>query len=446
MNKIIFILIAQLTLVGCTKEDDIVEVVQPTNVLSEAEQINQWIYDEMNHYYLWRQDMPDSVSCDFKTTPKEFYVSLLSSKDRFSYFSSNQASRSTEDLSYLNLGFHYQEYINKDGKKILNVLFVISKEARTAGIRRGDLIINPSIQGNTIKLEKVSIQQNGSIKYLSKAQYALTNARSSKNETVFLDSIYRISNNSIGYMCYLEFDDPSDFRESINNFAENNITDLILDLRYNPGGLVNTCRKLCNLIVSSSAYGKLFQQCSFNDIISKENINNYGQEKTYTYFSEPKDGAVLGDKYEYLNLKRLFVLTSKNTASASEAAIISLKPYIDVIIIGEQTTGKGVGMYTLSDKKYKYVLVPITFRYFNANDETVPDDGLLPDYFIPNGYTTTKKDLGDINEPLLNKALQLICPNYFISSKVSRSYYNENIYLKPLDVPSYVQKFNKKNQ
>src|SRR5574344_901536 len=111
MNKIIFILIAKLTLVGCTKEDDIVEVVQPTNVLSEAEQINQWIYDEMNHYYLWRQDMPDSVSCDFKTTPKEFYVSLLSSKDRFSYFSSNQASRSTEDLSYLNLGFHYQEYI-----------------------------------------------------------------------------------------------------------------------------------------------------------------------------------------------------------------------------------------------------------------------------------------------------------------------------------------------
>ena len=109
-----------------------------------------------------------------------------------------------------------------------------------------------------------------------------------------------------------------------------------------------------------------------------------------------------------LNLQRVFVLTSKNSASASEAAIISMRPYMDVVIIGEQTYGKGVGSWTIRDNRYKYQLQPITMRYHNALMETTPDEGLEVDYYVPDGYSTAKKELGDIKEPLLAKALNLI--------------------------------------
>lgn len=109
-----------------------------------------------------------------------------------------------------------------------------------------------------------------------------------------------------------------------------------------------------------------------------------------------------------MNLNRVFVLTSKNSASASEAAIIGMRPFMDVIIIGEQTYGKGVGSWTIRDNRYKYQLQPITMRYYNALMETTPDDGLPVDYYIPDGYSTSKKELGDTSEPLLATALNLI--------------------------------------
>ena len=81
---------------------------------------------------------------------------------------------------------------------------------------------------------------------------------------------------------------------------------------------------------------------------------------------------------------------------------------MDVITIGEQTYGKGVGSWTVRDNKYRYQLQPITMRYHNALMETTPDDGIAADYIVLDGYSTSKKELGDKSEPLLAKALDLI--------------------------------------
>ena len=81
---------------------------------------------------------------------------------------------------------------------------------------------------------------------------------------------------------------------------------------------------------------------------------------------------------------------------------------MDVIIIGEQTYGKGVGSWTIRDNRFKYQIQPITMRYHNANMESTPDDGIPVDYLIEDGYSTSKKELGDINEPLFMKALSII--------------------------------------
>jgi C-terminal processing protease CtpA/Prc len=207
----------------------------------------------------------------------------------------------------------------------------------------------------------------------------------------------------------LKFDDIADLVPSIERFYDTQIDEMVLDLRYNPGGYVNTCKYLSNSIVNEKGYNGIFQQCTYNDILTADYEKSTGSGISVNRFSIPNNGHnVLGSPMYGLNLKRVFILTSKNSASASEAAIISLRPYMEVIIIGEQTYGKGVGSWTIRDTKYKYQLQPITMRYHNALMETTPDDGIAVDYFIPDGYSTLKNELGDVNEPLLAKALDLI--------------------------------------
>lgn len=431
-----------LTLIntGCaTTEDEPEVVVQPTIEWSEAEEINHWIYEQMNHHYLWREDLPDSLACDYKLTPKEFFESLLSDKDRFSYL----GQKSSRSIVSHELGFAYQEHIDRMGNKFLEILYIKSNNVLSSGLKRGDLVKILGYEGNIIRLERFSFDNN-TIQSTGQFCYEI-DTRSKTNETVQLDTIYNIGNKKIGYLCYLEFDAPSDFSDAFNKFNAQNIDELVLDLRYNPGGLVNTCHRLCNMIVPESAYGQLFQQSSYNDIIAQENIMLYGNERTFIYFDVPNiAGPTLGPTYSYLKLNKLYVITSKNTASASESTINSLKPYMDVIVIGENTVGKGVGMYTLSSSKYKYSLVPITFRFYNALGETIPDSGIIPDYYIEDGNLTHKKDLGDLTEPLLSKAIELITSTPNTTSIGSRSLQSYEISLTPIGEPSYVTEFKNK--
>ena len=81
---------------------------------------------------------------------------------------------------------------------------------------------------------------------------------------------------------------------------------------------------------------------------------------------------------------------------------------MNVVVIGEQTYGKGVGSWTIKNNKYKYQLQPITMQYYNAKMETVTTDGIPVDYYVPDGYSTTKRNLGEVEEPLLETALNLI--------------------------------------
>lgn len=116
---------------------------------------------------------------------------------------------------------------------------------------------------------------------------------------------------------------------------------------------------------------------------------------------------------------------------------------MEVIQIGETTVGKGVGSYTLYDKKYKYAIQPITMQYYNQLDQTVSNDGLAPDLFVEDGYNTSRKEIGDTTEPLLLAALSWILPSDYYFENTSRAINNE-ISLTPIGEPSYVTEFNNK--
>ena len=400
-NIVISVLLGVLSFSSCASDDDLSseapDVVRSENVYLE---FNKWIYSKMNHDYLWRVDMPDSTSCNYELDPVSFYKSLLSKKDRFSYCETNESYN--PPIEMVNFGYEYQLYELGDGLEFAQVLFVTSQILKEKGLKRGDVIIpqqdkNIIVRGKLVDSRIVPIDTLEAVTPLG-----YTN-------TVYIDSIYISNSTKIGYFCYLQFDEISDLVPVIKKFYNANIDELILDLRYNPGGYVNTCRYLSNSIVNGRGYNEIFQQCTYNDILTKELEYDTGSGKTISRFSTPDNGQnVLGSPMYGLNLKRVFVLTSKNSASASEAAIISMRPFMDIVLIGEKTFGKGVGSWTIRDNKYRYKLQPITMRYHNALMETTPDDGLPVDYYIPDGYSTSKKELGDTDEPLLAKAISLI--------------------------------------
>lgn len=398
--KFVFVLFVIIFTNSCTSDDNILSEV-PNVIHSENIYIenNKWIFSQMNRNYYWRKDMPDSLSCDYDLDPVLFYKSLLSKNDRFSYCETNTSYNGKSELK--KYGFEYQNYRIND-ELFSQVLYVWDNNLIKQGLKRGNMI--KFVDNNII----ISGMINND-KFVSKDTLFLSNILVDNSNSIYLDSIYTYDDCKVGYLCYLKFDEIKDLEPVIKKFYENNITDLILDLRYNPGGLVSTCKYLTNSIVSENGYGNVFQYCTYNEILTRELVAETGLDRTISNYDVPNyRNDHLGNALYGLNLDRLFVLTSKYSASASEATIICLQPFMDVIIIGEQTYGKGVGSWTIRDNRYKYQIQPITMRYYNANMESTPDEGISVNYYMEDGYSTSKKDLGDIKEPLLMKALSII--------------------------------------
>lgn len=438
------IAIATLIFCGCSSD----EPCSPDGPATEDNvylEMNKWIYGQMNRQYLWREDLPDSMRCDYNLAPREFFNSLLSIKDRFSYFTTND-NYDPGKTQYINLGFAYQELQDKTGNTALEILYVTSPEIREYGIKRGDFVRIINKTCHSFSLEKISVE-NGCFRGTNKS-VSLSIKNPFQSSTVLLDSIYNEGNLSIGYLCYLQYGDKEDLEQPLKNFANNKISELILDLRYNPGGYVSTCRFLSNCIVPSVGYNKVFQQCSYNTILSHDYLQSTGDSRTYSYFEVPGEtlGEQLGVILTPLNLKRLYVITSSHTASASEATIICLRSYMDVTVIGETTVGKGVGSWTISDRRFRYAIQPITMRYYNADGYSTPDTGIEPDIYAADGYLTGKLEIGDKNERLLKIALAHIKGEALQSNIATRSLNIEiDNSLTPIGEPSYVTEFNNKH-
>ena len=117
-----------------------------------------------------------------------------------------------------------------------------------------------------------------------------------------------------------------------------------------------------------------------------------------------------------LNLNRVFIITTSESASASELLINGLSPYINVIQIGEKTVGKNVGSITVYDyiddeqtknPDHTYAMQPIVLKIANNDGFADYTNGLLPDYFIEEDIQNMGI-LGTKNEPLLSEVLEII--------------------------------------
>ena len=271
--------------------------------------------------------------------------------------------------------------------------------AEKAGIRRGDTIYKIG-STNITKSNYQSFMQE--LFYSPSGSYDIVYARYEPNETEERYDLIRenkvevtagtygynpilfaaIMTNTglddlppfnIGYMASESFDATAQevLDYQINQFIDAGITELILDLRFNVGGEVQQSRYLASSIVGRDYDDKTFFKAKFRD----------GKIEDWKFKSGPADSDNLGVA-PAMNLKRLWVIMSENTASASELIINAMKGVdFPVVLIGSRSEGKNVGM-EVTHEMYngrRFEFAPITYWGLNARDEYAPKDGFLPD-------------------------------------------------------------------
>ncbi len=226
----------------------------------------------------------------------------------------------------------------------------------------------------------------------------------------FLDSVYTINGEKIGYVVYHFFAPGSGNNSTAYDqemdaifagFKAEGIQHLILDFRYNGGGYVSSAVNLASLVGPGVNSSTIFSKTKYNSFLMQfDNLKN-----VQTPFKTKIEN--LG---KVLKNNRVYLLTSTRTASASELIINGLRPYMDVFLIGDKTTGKNVGSVPFEDEENPenpYGILPIISRSFNSLDQSDYTTGFVPNIEVKESVERLKP-FGDVQELLLRKAIEQI--------------------------------------
>lgn len=360
---------------------------------------NLWVRDALTTNYYWYRFLPTNLNAASFSSP-EAYLEAARYKpiDNFSYIASAAASNALfNDSQFIGYGFG-QQFTSTE----LRVLQVYdASPALEAGLERGDRITQVNGQsvaamiaagtiGNAFGASEIGVASDI---VFEKPSGERRTARMVKRlvtiPTVSLTRIIDVDGRKVGYLFFRNFVRPSEaaLNDAFAALRAAGATELVLDLRYNTGGLVDIAVHLGSLIGGSRTDGQVMINWDYNDKLAPR-LNRS------TRFTNPEQA---------LNLSRLVVITTRTSASASELVINSLRPYMPVAIIGDTTYGKPVGQsgFTACDK----VLWAVTFSLKNVNNEGDFFDGIAPNCAAADDST---HQLGDAAEASLAEALTFI--------------------------------------
>lgn len=316
--------------------DDFVNVDDPLQC-DQATQ-NQWAYNAMQDFYLFYDQVPAVNPASYPSANDLVRDVRFQERDQFSNVSNaTQSSLAFEAGREFGLGFGLR-YDQFDTPRIAYV--IDDSPFGRAGIERGDIIVSVNGVGWFDALGPDLFDAVvGAPENPSSATWQFRKANNAETVTVELTATEYAINTvikreliletnaqlSIGYLMFNRFLSTSEdeLLDQLAYFRENDIDELVLDLRYNGGGLVDIAAGLASVLGGESLAGQPLYEYRFNDKYTEFN-------RTLTFVEG------LGE----LDLDRLVVLTSDSTASASELVIAGLRPYMDVITIGTRTVGK----------------------------------------------------------------------------------------------------------
>lgn len=456
-NHAIFLTAVLLSLssVSCTKEEPEIKTMpeqpDPSFKLDEDEMTryyaNMFAYNMMSTYYLWNEEISTALS-SWKTDddPVE-KVREVRYKDSDGADIDRWTQAFDDYSSFINgvngISTTYGAdftlfYVDSSRRNVCAVITYVYKDspAEKAGLKRGDAIF--SINGRAMTASDYAEVLNS--EYYGKGQVALTiqdgstidmTAVTMYEDPVILFSTFDCSGRKVGYLVYTSFTKNSYLRllEAFKFFKDEDIDELVLDLRYNGGGQTTIEAALASMLAPEEnvSAGDVYEVDVYNNILS----GMLGDEQTRfgTSFSVGGDGSAASFSTEGYNagISKLYVLTGPGTASASESLITGLRPYLDVEIIGAQTYGKycagliypATSWYEgvkdqLPSEDYSYGVkytqnwgIYVMISRFADKDGNTP---CMPDGFIPDYPVDDRPDkgtqLGDPEEDLLKVALQ----------------------------------------
>jgi carboxyl-terminal processing protease len=368
---------------------------QPTDCSVSGQ--NQYVRAALREYYYWYQQLPDPDPNQFPSP--EAYLEAVRFRpldESFSYVSSEAASDAFySDSQYVGFGFRNQ--LVAPGDLRIAEAFPDSP-ASAAGLERNQQIVEidgqrvadletagaldsafgPATVGHTVRIRVRN--PDGAEREASLTKTLVT------IPTVAITRTFDVEGRRVGYILFHNFVQPSiaALDAAFAQLQKDGATDLVLDVRYNGGGLVSVAQHLADLIGGMRTNGQVMARYVHNDRQSSRN--------TALFFS---------DAPAALSTPRLVVITTRASASASELVINALKPYITVATVGDNTYGKPVGQYGF--RFCGQILWPVSFSIRNAADQGDYFGGFAPDCAAPDDLEWL---LGDPSEASLGTALR----------------------------------------
>ena len=438
LHRLIWIFVLVLICnVSCRKDD-----LSPTLV-------SQFVFDGMSVYYFWDERVHGRAPRATDTDAKRYFRSLLhpiDTRNGWSWITDdvdallrNFAGESARAFGFVPITIHFQSTGRFEGF----VRYVYpGTAAEKAGIVRGDIII--AVNGVPLNDSNRHLMFDADAKTTftvlnqhrqNRREVTITPVSFSANP-VLHSSVHRIDGRVIGYLFYTAF--RSNFNESLfeafRKFQQENVTDLVLDLRYNLGGDLSAALYLASMIAPRTEVesGAIFTTLEFNQLINNRFSREGRNRRLSAYcddFSNPIDAN--------LNINRVHIIATRHSASASELTIFCLRPFMgenNVVHIGENTSGKYTVSWTVhafdnlegraqrvrdpsrftaaeQEELRNWAMQPIVGQYTDRNGRDFIAEGTLrPDVPVQSQIFTPElwKPIGDENDYLFSKAISLI--------------------------------------
>ena len=358
---------------------------------------NTFVQDVMLDIYLWADEVVPINPADFDS-PEAVLAELRVPQDKFSFMLSTAADDAFFGQGqFVGLGFRTMATAPDE----LRVLEVFEDSvAERGGLARGDFILEVNgrpiaevlaNEGFSASLGPAEIGVVVELKWQSNDNPPVTGEF--VKDVVTIPPVSRLTildtpTGPVGYLLFRSFVNTAVevLDEAFASFQQAGVKQIVMDLRYNGGGLLSVAEVLANLMGGVSASGQIFYTLEFNEANSFRNTSSQFRNLDRS-----------------IDLDKMVFITTGSSASASEMVINGLEPFFDVVIVGDTTFGKPVGQVGI-DFCGK-TLRPVSFRTVNADGTSDFFDGLPVDCPAADDIEFS---LGDPSEASFAEALHFI--------------------------------------